>query len=106
MAFGLTPAFLRALSAIWASCSRVVPNSWKCRWANIAIQVVADGAAKGRVHCMKPPARKLPPPPPPGMTADRPCFPWALPSYTLRKHSTWVASPAATARHASITDPS
>ena len=55
---------------------------------------------------MNPLALKLPPPPPPGITAERPLSPCALPSYTLRKHSTWLARPDATARHALITDPS
>src|SRR5437763_9701612 len=47
-----------------------------------------------------------PPPPPPGMTAARPFSPCAEPSYTERKHRTWVASPDATARHAFTTEPS
>ena len=36
----------------------------------------------------------------------RPPLPWALPSQTERKHSTWLAMPAATAMQAFITDPS
>ena len=47
-----------------------------------------------------------PPPPPPGMTAERPLSPCAEPSQTERKHSTWFASPDATARHAFTTEPS
>src|SRR6476659_8502695 len=47
-----------------------------------------------------------PPPPPPGVTAERPLSPCAEPSQTERKHSTWFANPAATARHALMTDPS
>ncbi len=46
------------------------------------------------------------PPPPPGITEDRPFSPCAVPSYTERKHNTWFASPAATARHALMTEPS
>ena len=57
MALGLTWALRRAFKAIWASCSRVVPNSWKWRWAIIPIQLAADGAPKGSVHCMNPSAR-------------------------------------------------
>ncbi len=57
MARGLCAAFLRALRAIWASCSRVVPNSWKWRWAIMAIHWAADGAPNGSVHSMKPLAR-------------------------------------------------
>ena len=57
MAFGLSAAFVRALRAIWASCSRVVPNSWKWRWAIIPIQLAAEAAPKGSVHCWKPSAR-------------------------------------------------
>ena len=53
MALGLRPALARALRAIQASCSRVVPNSWKWRWAIIPIQLAADGAPNGSVHCMK-----------------------------------------------------
>ncbi|MEZ5206314.1 MAG: hypothetical protein R2690_04885 [Acidimicrobiales bacterium] len=54
----------RALRAICASCSRVVPYSWKWRWAIIPIQLAADAAPKGSVHCMKLDARYAPPPPP------------------------------------------
>ena len=43
-AFGLWAAFLRALRAICASCSRVVPNSWKWRFAIMAIHTAADAA--------------------------------------------------------------
>ena len=57
MALGLTWALRLAFKAIWASCSRVVPNSWKWRWAIIPIQLAADGAPKGSVHCMNPSAR-------------------------------------------------
>ena len=65
-----------------------------------------EGAENGNVHSMKPLARKLPPPPLPGIVDARPLVPCALPSYTLRKHKTWFARPAATARHAFITEPS
>ena len=77
-------AFRRAFSAIHASCSRVVPNSWKWRDAIIAIQFAADAAPYGIVHCMKPPMRGslplsmltlLPTPIP-----ARPPLPWAVPS--------------------------
>src|SRR5262249_42195596 len=82
--------------------------SWKWRWANIAIQIAAEGAANGRFHSMNPEALKPPPPPPPppGMTADRPLSPCAEPSQTERKQRTWFASPDATARHAFTTAPS
>ena len=56
---------------------------------------------------MKPPARNDPPPlPPPDITLARPLDPCAVASHTLRKHSTCVARPAATATQASITEPS
>jgi len=42
IARGLRAALLRALSASQAICSRVVPYSWKCRCANIAIQFAAE----------------------------------------------------------------
>src|SRR3954453_12461922 len=105
---GFTAALRRALSAIHASCSGVGPNSWKWREAIIAIQFAADAAPYGIVHCMKPPMRGslplsmltlLPTPIP-----ARPPLPWAVPSHTVRKHNTWLAKPAATARHALITD--
>ncbi len=38
-------------------------------------------------------------------TLARPAVPWALPSHTERKHSTWSAMPAATAMQAFITEP-
>src|SRR6478736_4081311 len=108
MAFGFNAAFLRALSAIHAICSRVVPYLAKCACANIPIQIAADGAEKGSVHSTKPLALNEPPPPPPvpGVTAARPLSPCALPSHTERKQSTWFASPDATARHALMTEPS
>src|SRR5919198_3769962 len=71
--------------------------------------MAADGAENGRFPCVKPPARGMPPPPPPpppGIVDARPLEPCALPSNTLRKHTTCVASPVATAAHALITDPS
>ena len=72
----------------------------------MAIQLAADGAPNGSVHCMKSVARKLPPPPPPVVTAARPWSPWADASHTVRKHSTWSARPVATAAMALTTDPS
>ncbi len=100
----------RPFNAIHASCSRVVPNSWKWRIAIIAIQLAAEGAPYGRRHCMNPPTRGRPPrelpPPIPGMTAARPLSPCAVPSHTVRKHRTWLATPADTAMHAFTTDPS
>src|SRR4051812_36083050 len=73
----------------------------------MAIQIAADGALNGRFHCMNPAAlNPAPPPPPPGVTAERPLSPCAEPSHTDRKHNTWLAKPAATARHALITEPS
>src|SRR5947207_14319519 len=100
MAFGLSAALRRALSAIHASCSRVVPYSWKWRCANIAIQIAADGDENTRFHSMKPLALKLPPPPPPGITAERPFSPSPEPSYTLRTPNPSFATPDATAGHA------
>jgi hypothetical protein len=45
MAFGFRAAWRPlALTGIQPSCSRVVPNSWKWRWAIIPIQLAADGA--------------------------------------------------------------
>jgi len=72
----------RALSAIHASCSRVVPYWWKWRCANIAIQIAADGAENTRFHDMKPDifGTPPPPPPPPGITPARPLSPCAEPS--------------------------
>ena len=68
----------------------------------MAIQLAADGAENGIVHCMKPLMRGTPPPPPPppGITAARPPPAWAVPSHTERKHSTWSAMPVATAAQA------
>ncbi len=40
------------------------------------------------------------------MRLARPPLPWALPSQTDRKHSTWFAIPAPTAMQAFITEPS
>ena len=91
MAFGLRAAFLRPLRAIHASCSRVVPNSWKWRWAHMAIQLAAEAAPKGKVHCRKPPARNPPPRPAPIVTLALPLSPWAEPSVTVRKQRTWLA---------------
>src|SRR3954454_5945674 len=71
-----------------------------------AIHGAADGTEYGNVHSVKPVALNDPLPPAPDCTAARPLSPCALPSQTLRKQSTWVARPAATARHALITDPS
>ena len=91
------------------SCSRVVPNSWKCRIAIMAIQLAADGMPYGSTHCMKPPMRMPPPPPPPTARASpptRPLSPWAEPSVTVRKHRTWRARPAETAIAAFTTEPS
>src|SRR6478672_9552946 len=82
-----------------------MPYRSKCACANIAIHTAADGAANGSVHCMNPLALK-PPPPPPGITAERPLSPCAEPSHTERKHTTWFASPDATARQALMTEPS
>src|SRR5579885_1756650 len=100
MALGFKAAFLRALRAIWAICSRVVPYSAKCRVALQAIHSPADGAPKGSDHCWKPSARKPDPPLPPEVTLARPPFPWADPSKTERKHRTWLVSPQATAAQA------
>ena len=74
----------------------------------MAIQVAAEGALKGKTHSMNPDVRGARPPglPPPGITAARPLSPCALPSNTLRKQRTCLASPAETARHASMTAPS
>src|SRR2546421_344612 len=105
MALGLRAAFLRALRALWASCSRVVPNSWKWRWAHMAIQLAAEGAPNGSVHSRKPLARNTSPRPP-KVTLDRPFSPWAEPSVTVRKQRTWLAYPAETAAQALITEPS
>ena len=55
---------------------------------------------------MNPVARKLPPPPPPAVTDARPWSPWADASHTVRKQSTWSASPVATAATALTTEPS
>ncbi len=110
MALELRAALRRALTAIAPSCSRVVPNSWKWRWAIIPIQLTAEGAPKGSDHCMKLPTRNDDAPPDaapmPGITAERPLLPWAVASQTVRKHTTWRASPQATAMAALMTDPS
>src|SRR5262245_29185565 len=96
-----------------ASCSRVVPNSWKWRIAIMAIQFAAEGVPYGSTHCMNPPMRtppRLRPPPPPvekpGITAERPASPCAEASVTVRKHRTWRASPVVTAMAALTTEPS
>ena len=90
------------------SCSRVVPYSWKWRWAIIAIQIAADGARERQrpLHEAARPRHAAAARRRRGITAARPLLPCALPSKTLRKHSTCVARPDATARHASITAPS
>src|SRR5207302_9699544 len=64
-----------------------------------------EGAPQGSVHCSSPPAR-YEPPPIPDITEARPLSPWAVASQTVRKHRTCLASPQATARQASTTDPS
>src|SRR5262245_39805070 len=106
MALGFSSALRRALSAIQASCSFVVPYLSKCACAYIAIHTAADGAENGNVHSMKPLTLNPPPPPPPGITAERPCSPCALPSHTVRKQTTWLHRPAPTASTAFMTDPS
>src|ERR1700674_968094 len=107
MALGFTAALRRPLSAIWASCSSVVP--YRCMWARayMAIQHAADAAPNGNDHSIMPVAWKslddaasLPIP-----TAARPPLPCAVPSHTDRKHTTWLHRPAPTARHALITEP-
>src|SRR3954451_23624130 len=72
----------------------------------MAIQLAADAAPNGRVHCMNPPARNDPPPPAPIVTLARPLSPCADASHTVRKQRTWLAYPAATAAQAVITEPS
>ena len=51
MAFGFRAAFRRALRAIWASCSGVVPYRSMWAWANGATQDAAEAEPKGSVHC-------------------------------------------------------
>ena len=72
----------------------------------MAIQLAADTAPYGIVHCMKPGKRGIPRPPPPRRPPPipwRPPSPWAVDSVTVRYTSTWRASPAATARQAANT---
>ncbi len=102
---GFEAAWARWTTGIQPSCSRVVPYSWKWRWAAMAIQLAADTALNGMVHCWAPSTRP-PAPRPPIVTASRPWLPWAEDSVTLRKHSTWRHRPALTARAALTTDPS
>src|SRR5579864_664618 len=72
----------------------------------MAIQLAADAAPNGRLHCMNPPARKLPDVAQPAVTLARPPVPCELPSNTVRKQRTWRASAVATAAPALITAPS
>ncbi len=104
----MSAAFFRAFNAIQPSVSRVVPYLSKSAEACRAIQLPADCAPYGKRHCMSPPMR--------GellcaiMLLDaRPkasrSF-WAkVASHTVRKHSTWLHRPPATASMAAITDP-
>ena len=54
----------RALTAIIASCSEVVPYVWKWRWAFSASQLAAEYARNGMFHWNWPPSLVEPPPPP------------------------------------------
>ena len=64
IALGLSDALRRPFRAIWASCSRVSPNSCIRRRATWASQFPAETAPKGIVHCMNPIIRGGPPPGP------------------------------------------
>ncbi len=76
-------------------------------WAYRAIHTGAPAEPKGSVHCWKSPTYMRPPAPaPPGPRLALPPAPWALPSQTERKQTTWSARPAATAMQAFITEPS
>jgi len=101
-ALGLSAALARWLTASAPSCSRVVPYSWKCRRAIIADQFAAETAPNGTSHCCAPSMRSLPVP---TTEARRPAV-CAVLSHTVRKHSTWFASPADTAAQALMTAPS
>ena len=67
--------------------------------------IAADDAPTGRRHCMSPLATRAPSPPGLAISPLR-CMAWKVASQTLRKQSTWLHSPWATAMAALITEPS
>src|SRR5579859_1666018 len=109
MAAGLRAAFALALRAIHPSVSRVVPYFLKWWDAGMARVFAAEPTPNGAIHCDWPDTRALPPampfavaPPEVGPAARSAAY---VACHTVRKHSTWRHSPAATAIIAATTEP-